>query len=202
MPFFLKEQRKTSTALLLPRPCGHSQAFLSLASTLGGYPPPCLGPGTHISPHRGCSRARLQLPTALPCLAMGPTDPSPTVCPFPSLVLAWPCSHGDAWCLGLGLPWCLLLPCSWWDRRWLLGPAMPPPWEAHTIASTQWAASPQDTFDTCTKLSLLIYCNQLKSVIKKRNNNNKTVHVGIVNLLKCWEKYARINSTINKMDVN
>lgn len=60
-------------------------------------------------PHRGCSRAGLQLPTALPCLPMAPTQLGP----------AQPWPHGGAWCLVCpGAPGARLL-VGHWDGPYL-----------------------------------------------------------------------------------
>lgn len=71
-----------------------------------GLPHPAYTSGPHPGGHQlllqWChSRAALQLPTALTCLAMGPIEPDPPVGPCPRTVPACPCFQEDVWCLGL-----------------------------------------------------------------------------------------------------
>lgn len=102
--------------------------ILSVLAHLMGLPPPCPWPGTPCQPPRlpltfpmaqnptaapqSCqplpqwcySRAGLQLPKALPWLAMGPAKPGPTT---------GPCPQGSAWWRGWGWPGTPKLFCSW-----------------------------------------------------------------------------------------
>lgn len=71
-------------------------------------------PGCQPLPQQGPSMARLQLPAAQPCLAMGPTDWAH--------IPAWPCPVPIPQEVpGAGAAPVPPLPCSWlgwWDRSW------------------------------------------------------------------------------------
>lgn len=89
-----------------------------------------------LLPHWGCSRARLQLPRTLPCLAPASVKPGPLVGPFP----------GDLW---LGLLWCPWL--GYWD--WA-----PVPWPSALVAVlytalSSWHAVPKVNDKTSFYLS-------------------------------------------------
>lgn len=87
---------------------------------LPGLPPPACSPGPHVTPwghqpppKRHHSRAGLHVPTALPCLAIRPTKPSPPAWPQPGPLLrempdaqGWGCpdAPGCSW-LWLGWVW-------------------------------------------------------------------------------------------------
>jgi len=62
--------------------------------------------GCQPLPQSSQSRAGLQLPTALPCSAMGPTETGPLMGPYPSPASTWPHPQGGAQCPGLGLSRC------------------------------------------------------------------------------------------------
>lgn len=97
------------------------------------HPNPAQGPASpwdhQLLPHWGCSRARLQLPRTLPCLAPASVKPGPLVgpCPGPSLGLSlwrhlvtcgWGCSGAPGWGIGTG-PRCHA-PLPWWPFCTLL----------------------------------------------------------------------------------
>lgn len=91
--------------------------------------PHCSSLGWQLLPQKHPSWAGLQLPTVLPCLAMGP----PTHC-FPSPALAHSGSQGGARFLGMSLSLMPLAARSWlalWNRPWLPELAMTESWGAH-----------------------------------------------------------------------
>lgn len=124
--------------------CTHSPAHPCPCPGLPHLPQPRLPHQPwSCQPHWGLSRARLQLPTALPCTTMAVTllGLQPGLCP------ALPPGR----CLGL--PQCSQPPCcrlGWWDRTWLPGPTRLPrgrPQPTRLLAFTaQWFLTliPQD----------------------------------------------------------
>lgn len=102
--------------------------------------------GWHLLPQKHPSWAGLQLPTVLPCLAVGP----PTHL-SPSLALAHSSSQGGAWCLVPSLSLVPLAARSWlalWDRPWL-----PDPDGVMGSSCCYWCPGPQGATCSCCCLT-------------------------------------------------
>lgn len=109
-------------ALMVP-----AQPFRVLPILLMAQDPMSAPWGCQLLPQWYCSRADLQLPTALPCLAMGPAETGPPVGPHSSPASSCPCLQAGAQCMGLGLSRCpsaVLLLAGEMDRPWMPGPAI------------------------------------------------------------------------------